>query len=62
LSAEKLDLSMKLRNRRKEVGVSELITDDNFDEDYAEPSAAEQDNDSGDEFTADLSTNLQISP
>ncbi|XP_071684059.1 uncharacterized protein [Lolium perenne] len=52
LSAEKPDLSMKLRNRRKEVGVSEHITDDNFDEDYAEPSAAEQDNDSGDEYTA----------
>ncbi|KAM0842050.1 hypothetical protein ACQ4PT_058607 [Festuca glaucescens] len=52
LSAEKLDLSMKLRNRRKEVGVSEHITNDNFDEDYAEPSAAEQDNDSADEYTA----------
>jgi transcription factor TFIIIB component B'' len=52
MNGEKLDLSMKLRNRRKEVGVSEHITDDNFDEDYAEPSAAEQDNDSGDEYTA----------
>ncbi|XP_047095018.1 uncharacterized protein LOC124707413 isoform X3 [Lolium rigidum] len=51
MNGEKLDLSMRLRNRRKEVGVSEHITDDIFDEDYAEPSAAEQDNDSGDEYT-----------
>ncbi|KAM0839400.1 hypothetical protein ACQ4PT_060335 [Festuca glaucescens] len=51
MNGEKLDLSMRLRNRRKEVGVSEHITDDIFDEEYAEPSAAEQDNDSGDEYT-----------
>ncbi|KAM0821378.1 hypothetical protein ACQ4PT_072270 [Festuca glaucescens] len=51
MNGEKLDLSMKLRNRRKEVGVSDHIIDDNFDEEYAEPSAAEQDNDSGDEYT-----------
>jgi transcription factor TFIIIB component B'' len=52
LNAEKVDLSMKLRNRKKEAKVSEHITDDNFDEEYAEPSAAERDNDSGDEYTA----------
>ncbi|XP_051210079.1 uncharacterized protein [Lolium perenne] len=51
MNGEKLDLSMRLRTRRKEVGVSEHITDDIFDEEYAEPSAAEQDNDSGDEYT-----------
>uniref|UniRef100_A0ACD5T8Y7 Uncharacterized protein n=1 Tax=Avena sativa TaxID=4498 RepID=A0ACD5T8Y7_AVESA len=50
----KQDLTMKLRNRKKlqKVGVSEHITDDNFDEEFAEPSAAERDNDSGDEYTA----------
>ncbi|KAM0874413.1 hypothetical protein ACQ4PT_037458 [Festuca glaucescens] len=51
MNGEKLDLSMKLRNRRKEVEVSDHIIDDNFDEEYAEPLAAEQDNDSGDEYT-----------
>uniref|UniRef100_A0ACD5U263 Uncharacterized protein n=1 Tax=Avena sativa TaxID=4498 RepID=A0ACD5U263_AVESA len=50
----KENLTVKLRNRKnlQKVGVSEHITDDNFDEEFAEPSAAEQDNDSGDEYTA----------
>lgn len=50
----KPDLSLKLRNREnlQKAGVSELITDDNSDEEYAEPSAAERDYDSGDEYTA----------
>ncbi|XP_010227474.1 uncharacterized protein LOC104581510 isoform X2 [Brachypodium distachyon] len=48
------DLSMNLRSRKKvlKVGMSEHTTDNNFDEDYVEPLAAEQDNDSGEEYIA----------
>ncbi|XP_062196159.1 uncharacterized protein LOC133899206 [Phragmites australis] len=46
--------SMKLRRREKlqKVGIPEHTADDFFDEDYVGPSAAEQDNDSGDDYTA----------
>ncbi|KAE8786032.1 Transcription factor TFIIIB component B'' [Hordeum vulgare] len=54
LDVGKLELSMKLRSRTEfqKVGVSENIVDDHLDEDFAEPSATEQNNDSGDENTA----------
>uniref|UniRef100_A0A0D9VFB2 Myb-like domain-containing protein n=1 Tax=Leersia perrieri TaxID=77586 RepID=A0A0D9VFB2_9ORYZ len=46
--------SMKLRSREKlqKDGIREHTADDNMDEDYAEPPSNEQDNDSGDEYTA----------
>ncbi|CAL4888139.1 unnamed protein product [Urochloa decumbens] len=45
--------SMKLRSRKKSQKVGTLKhTDDCFDEDCVEPSLAEEDNDSGDDYTA----------
>ena len=45
---------MKLRSRTEiqKVGLSEHIVDDHLDEDFVEPSAPEQNNDSGDANTA----------
>lgn len=44
---------MKLRSRKKlqKVGTPNHIVDDYFDEDCLEPSLAEEDNDSGDDYT-----------
>ncbi|CAN6272490.1 unnamed protein product [Urochloa humidicola] len=51
--AGEIGSSMKLRSRKKSQKVGTLKhTDDCFDEDYAEPSLAEEDNDSGDDYTA----------
>ncbi|KAG8058793.1 hypothetical protein GUJ93_ZPchr0002g24373 [Zizania palustris] len=46
--------SMKLRSREKlqKVGIPEHTADDNMDEDFVESSSPEQDNDSGNEYTA----------
>ncbi|VAH20661.1 unnamed protein product [Triticum turgidum subsp. durum] len=54
LDVGKQELSMKLRSRTEiqKVGLSEHIVDDHLDEDFVEPSATEQNNDSGDENTA----------
>ncbi|XP_048543918.1 uncharacterized protein LOC125522918 [Triticum urartu] len=54
LDVGKQELSMKLRSRTEiqKVGLSEHIVDDHLDEDFVEPSAAEQNNDSSDENTA----------
>ncbi|CAO2038542.1 unnamed protein product [Urochloa humidicola] len=51
--AGEIGSSMKLRSRKKSQKVGTLKhTDDCFDEDCAEPSLAEEDNDSGDDYTA----------
>ncbi|CAN6245483.1 unnamed protein product [Urochloa humidicola] len=51
--AGKIGSSMKLRSRKKSQKVGTLEhTDDCFDEDCVEPSLAEEDNDSGDDYTA----------
>ncbi|BAH92435.1 Os03g0840400 [Oryza sativa Japonica Group] len=52
--ARETGTSMKLRNRRKlqKDGIPEHTADDIMDEDFGEPPSDEQDNDSGDEYTA----------
>uniref|UniRef100_A0A0D9UXP4 Myb-like domain-containing protein n=1 Tax=Leersia perrieri TaxID=77586 RepID=A0A0D9UXP4_9ORYZ len=52
--ARETGTSMKLRSREKlqKDGIPEHIADDNMDEDFAEPPSEEQDNDSGDEYSA----------
>uniref|UniRef100_K3YZ34 Uncharacterized protein n=1 Tax=Setaria italica TaxID=4555 RepID=K3YZ34_SETIT len=55
--------SMKLRSRKKSQKVgTHKDTDDYFDEDFVEPSLAEEDNDSGDDYTAGTTRKVRKKP
>jgi transcription factor TFIIIB component B'' len=55
--------SMKLRSRKKSQKTgTHMNTDNNFGEDSAEPSLAEEDNDSGDDYTAGTTRKVRKKP
>jgi transcription factor TFIIIB component B'' len=55
--------SMKLRSRKKSQKTgTHMDTDNNFGEDSVEPSLAEEDNDSGDDYTAGTTRKVRKKP